>query len=47
MAKKFVVTAAQKNAAEGLARRAAAQGRAIRPALSKIAGAKVEPIRSK
>jgi hypothetical protein len=46
MAKKFVVTAAQKNAAEGLVKRAAAKGRTLRPAVSKIASAKVEPVKS-
>ena len=40
---RLVVTAAQKNAAEGLAKRAAAKGEQVRPAVRKIAGARVLP----
>jgi hypothetical protein len=42
MAERFLVTRAQKNAAEGLVKRAAARGQPVRPSLRKIANAKVQ-----
>lgn len=45
MAKKFVVTPAQRNAAEGLLKRGEAKGKPIRPAIRKIANATVQPIK--
>jgi hypothetical protein len=44
MAEKFLVTPAQKNAAEGLVKRADARGKPLRPAVRKIANAKVQPV---
>lgn len=47
MTKKIVVTAAQKNAAAGLIRRAKSRGEILRPAVSKIANAKIESAQAK